>query len=426
MKLALVVIAFNRPEPLKRLLHSLQAAQARKPDFNVSLIISVDHSDVAEVAEIAESYKWSLGEKTVIVHPQPLGLKKHILGAGDLVEEFDALVMLEDDLGVSPYLWRYIEQSVLICQEHQDVGQVSLYSNVYNETAGLPFTPSLDGHDNYYSRVPSSWGQLWTKEQWLEFKQWLPHYELNSEALDQLLPPNVRKWPNTSWKRIFQCFLIDKGKLVLYPRVSLTTNYADAGTHHVGGAYHFQTPLQTYPVENYYLSSPDTSRTIYDEYSEREDSSFRTMLLNKFDISDIVIDLYGTKDLSALHGRFVITSQNVTGKKLHSFPLGLRPHELNITENLVGEVINHLWLVELHSNGDLISTPNRPEMRLDRYRYYHGFPKAILHYFVKLEVKRQRLQPFSRKDALKRLLPKHLLTFLKKIRGVLKPPKEGG
>jgi hypothetical protein len=425
MKLALVVIAFNRPGPLERLLNSLRTAQTQKPDFEVTLIVSIDHSDVPEVAKIAESYQWTLGEKRVIVHPQSLGLKQHILCAGDLVEEFDALVMLEDDLGVSPYLWRYIEQSVAVCQKHREIGQVSLYSNVYNETAGLPFMPSLDGHNNYYSRVPSSWGQLWTKEQWLEFKEWLPYYELNSEALDQLLPPNVRKWPETSWKRIFQCFLIDMGKLVLYPRDSLTTNYADAGTHHVGGAYHFQTPLLTHPVDDYFLSSPDSSRTVYDEYSERDDSFFKAMILSKFNVSDVVIDLYGTRDLSALHGKFVITSQNVTGEKLHSFPLGLRPHELNLKENVVGEMVSHLSLIELQSDGEIASTPHRSEIQLDRYRYYHGLPKGILNYFVKLEIQRQRLQPFSRKDALKRLLPNLLLTLLKKIRSALRPSTKG-
>ena len=419
MNVALLVVAFNRPEPLRRLLNSLSAAQAQKTHIDISLIISIDHSDVPEVTEIAEDYKWSLGKKRVIKHPRPLGLKKHILDAGDLVDGFDALVMLEDDLGVSPYLWRYIEQSIALSQKHHDIGQVSLYSNVYNETAGLPFLPFLDGHDNYYSRVPSSWGQLWTKEQWLEFKKWLPYYELHSEALDRRLPPNVRKWPNTSWKRIFQCFLIDRSKLVLYPRESLTTNYADAGTHHVGGAYHFQTPLLTYAVDNYFLSSPDSSRAVYDEYSEREDSDFRAMILSEFGVSDVVMDLYGTRDLSALHGRFVITAQNVTGEKLHSFPLGLRPHELNLKKNAVGEMMSHLSLIELQSNGDIVSTPHRSEIQVDRYRYYHGLPKSILDYFVRLEIQKQRLRPFSRKDAVKRLIPNSLLMPILRIRRML-------
>ena len=147
------------------------------------------------------------------------------------------------------------------------------------------------------------------------------------------------------------------------------------------------------------------------------------MILKEFNVSPVVIDLFGTKDLSTLSGAFVITSQNVTGEKLFSFPLGLRPHELNIRRNNFGEAMDHLSLIRLQKIGDIAITPHHSEVQIDRYRYYYGLPAGIVNNLFKMAIQRQGVRPVSKKDALKRLLPNQLQALIKKIRFAFKPSR---
>ncbi len=70
---AIVVVAYNRPHSLKRLLSSL--ANARKAD-GARLIISIDNngSENQPVVDIAKNFNWPFGEKEVIHQPVKLGL----------------------------------------------------------------------------------------------------------------------------------------------------------------------------------------------------------------------------------------------------------------------------------------------------------------------------------------------------------------
>src|SRR5690606_14192367 len=139
----------------------------------ISLIISLDKSDNIKVSQIAEDFIWELGTKKIIKHSERLGLKKHVLLCADLVYEYENIVMLEDDLWLSPHFWNYTIQSIDFCQNQSQIAQISLYSNVFNETSMLTFMPYMDGYDNYFMKIPSSWGQIWTRSQWHEFKHWL-------------------------------------------------------------------------------------------------------------------------------------------------------------------------------------------------------------------------------------------------------------
>lgn len=416
MQFAIVVIAYNRPVALARLLESLDAAQrtAAEATIDVPLVISIDYSDEEEVTEIAEEYEWRLGEKRVIKHGERLGLKRHVMLSGDLVEDFGNIVMLEDDLWVSPYLWSYVSSALALCQEDPRLGQVSLYGNVFNETAQLPFVPFDDGYDNYYMKVPSSWGQMWTLEQWRDFRRWMPEYELHQTAHEHKLPRNVRDWPETSWKKIFQSYLISQDKLVLYPRNSLTTNFADAGTHHVGGDFHFQSPLLSYRKSAYKFSSTSDSRAVYDEYSERTDAYFRSLLNTNFGFEKVVVDLYGARELEHYPNRCIITCrENLNGKTLAQFQSGLIPHELNITVR--GKQAEGMYrLVKLSSAPCEDLNSPLPSVMAEQFFYYYGLPRRVFDHA------RHVLFPPSlivtRKEALKILLPKWIRLLVRRTK----------
>ena len=111
LKPAIVVVAFNRPHSLRRLLRSV-----RQADFSgysdVPLVISIDKGDNQEVLEVAASYVWEHGPKEVIAHDRRLGLRNHIVACGDLSLAYEAVIILEDDLFVSPAFYDFSVQAL--------------------------------------------------------------------------------------------------------------------------------------------------------------------------------------------------------------------------------------------------------------------------------------------------------------------------
>ncbi|MEL6484270.1 MAG: hypothetical protein AAFP96_05420, partial [Bacteroidota bacterium] len=91
---AIVVVAFNRPKSLKRVLKSVQTA-FYPSEIEIPLIISIDYSPTnKEVLEIAHDFTWKNGAKQVIQHRENLGLKEHILSCGDLSEKYGGVIVL--------------------------------------------------------------------------------------------------------------------------------------------------------------------------------------------------------------------------------------------------------------------------------------------------------------------------------------------
>lgn len=106
MKIAICAIGYNRVDSLSRLLSSLNAAVY---DENVTLIISLDRSKTLDIKTYSDEFEWKHGEKKVILQECNLGLRKHVLRCGQYMNDygFDALVVLEDDITVSPYFYSY-------------------------------------------------------------------------------------------------------------------------------------------------------------------------------------------------------------------------------------------------------------------------------------------------------------------------------
>lgn len=334
--LAIVIPAYNRPGSLKRLLNSINNIKIDYQD--ISLIFSIDGGGGPEIVKIAKDFNWEYGEKKVIEHQENIGLKKNIFFCGDLTEEYENVAVIEDDLFVSPYLFDYISASLKYYSDHPKIAGISLYSHQYNETAQKPFQALHDGFDNFFMQLASSWGQVWTKQQWQKFRQWLAdNKDINYDHLP--IPYDVLLWPETSWKKHFNAYMIDNGLYFVYPRISLTTNFGDEGTHHKGGQ-RFQVPLQ-WGSAKYTFSQLDNSKSIYDAFCEYQ---FPDSFFLEFDISsqDLCVDLYGIKDLYKNDKKFMLSTQQTNQEKIASFGLELKPPEMNVIAHSSGDMI-HLY-----------------------------------------------------------------------------------
>ncbi|MGE6611542.1 glycosyltransferase [Peribacillus sp. NPDC076916] len=356
--IAIVVVAYNRVKSLKRLLISLKSASYN--GVNVPLIISIDKSESMEVAEFANAFEWPYGEKEVIQHPENLGLRKHVLFCGNLTKNYDAVIVLEDDIYVSKYFYKYVYQTVEKYDSCDLIAGISLYTHLWNVGANRPFTPLNNGFDAYFLQYAQSWGQVWTKRMWSQFYEWYIKSENDwSEKVN--LPNNIQKWPDSSWLKYYISYTTKTNRYFVYPYISLTTNFTDAGTHNKVSNTSFQVPLLSYEIEQYKLPDFTANSLKYDVFFEQESIAVDLEIPKE----DICIDLYGYKN-NEKKQRYWLTTKQLDYKIIKEYTLQLKPHELNVINNLVG---NGIYLYDTSYSGQKQNSKKKNLQNVSLIRY---------------------------------------------------------
>lgn len=321
--IAVVVVGYNRPDSLLRLLSSVANANYGS-NVTIPLVISIDYSGSNDCKHIADAFDWKYGDKTIIHHPQNLGLKKHILSCGDLTVDYDAVIVLEDDLIVSSFFYDYAQQAFAYYQADDRIAGIALYHNMFNEVAYCPFEAIHDGYDNYFMQVPCSWGQLWTKRQWTGFVNYVA--ALNDAHVFDYLPATVQEWPTaSSWKKLFYSYMLQTGKYFVYPRIGLSTNFGDAGQHLTSSETAFQTALLL-AKKAFQFSTIDESLSLYDGFFEPAGIVYNKLVDPQKQVS---FDLNGTKPLSSVTTKYLISSKKCS-QPLQQFAVACYPYENNV------------------------------------------------------------------------------------------------
>lgn len=331
-KPVIVVVAYNRPESLRRLLFSLQLATY---PHDVQLIISIDHSNIPQVAQVAEAFRWEFGEKKVRIQPERLGLKKHVLRAAREALQADSAIMLEDDLYVSKDFYLYSEQALNYYADDETIGGVSLYNHELNVHTRLPFVPLPDDSDVWFLQFPSSWGQAWTARQWNDFAGWLSHGGRDVTSADNL-PDHVVGWPESSWLKYHAKYIVETGKFFVYPRISLTTNFGEQGTH-TGGKLHDHQTVLSFNQPRLAMKKRSDSVAQYDSYFEVLPQCL-AILNSDLAAYEFETDLYASKPLPRIRAPFILTTRPTRGA-IRRFSADLRPLEANVARGLAGEGI---------------------------------------------------------------------------------------
>lgn len=383
----IVVVAYNRLEPLKRLLMSLERTVV--DEGTVHLIISIDNDDNQNtyISDYANNFEWPLGTKEVIYHPERLGLKNHILKCGNLTEKYDNIIILEDDLYVSPFLLQFTKQAQEYYKNDRNIAGISLYNYKHNEVDRAPFIPFFDNSDVYFVQMASSWGQSWTKEQWKHFYDWY----LSSPDLSQIkgLPKNILEWKETSWKKYFISYLIYFNKYFVFPTQSFTTNFNDPGTHYLFHSHYSQSPLMVRYKKLDFIPFTE-AKNIYDVNFE-----ILPQILKEFNNEltefDFETDLYGTKSTNSVSKPYILTTKPCKNP-VFSYARALKPHEINVFYKLPGEDI-HLCRTK-----DVLQ---KEQVKMDMVKNFPYFFRNIydrreMNLFYKYLLKRKTKRIFSR------------------------------
>ena len=163
----------------------------------------------------------------------------------------------------------------------------------------------------------------------------------------------VSAWSESSWKRLYNFFLSDKGYYSAIPRTSLSLNDGSLGTHHPGGAaisYSFVRSLRFLPTVL------DVSEALkFDEFLEYVTDDADVVLPScGIRLSDIEFDTAGLKSRQDISKEYVYTvRKQASGHSLGEFAGDLGNPLLVLTSGVRGSGLTLVRSENFDDNGSI-------------------------------------------------------------------------
>lgn len=255
-KLAILVVAYKRPEALKNLLR--QVAQIQPSAIYIALDSPKSKNDIgpnSECIRVIEDWENTYpGNVFKKYSAQNLGCSISIIDACNWVfstEEF--VVVLEDDCFPSKDFFKLVQDSREYLETRTDLVMV----------CGTQFVPTAITHNRWsISRYPMIWGWATTRSNWLliqEFFMFGNHAKLTKQSLklaDYVYwSAGARRGLDgfvDAWDTPLAFFMQSHGLRAILPGQNLVTNIGDdeAATHTRGATSWIRMGLEHYQADN--------------------------------------------------------------------------------------------------------------------------------------------------------------------------------
>ena len=240
----IVIFAFNRLDTLKNCVESLLDNEESKMS---DLFVYVDgprpqKEGEAEIVESIQRYAKNINgfrSLTCVFSDHHKGLAPSIIdGVSQVINQYGRVVVIEDDLIVSPNFLAYINEGLTKYQNDGEVFSICGYSNKVVPPSDYPF-------DAYFCTRSCSWGWATWKDRWnsvdWELKDWKNHKQ-NAHKFNAWGGSDCWKmledWHNgriSSWAIRFGYAQFLQKSLSLFPLVSKVENKGfTKGTHGKG------------------------------------------------------------------------------------------------------------------------------------------------------------------------------------------------
>lgn len=240
MKAPVVIFSYNRPEHLDSILKSLSSCEFAN-ETKVYLYIDGPRNRSDKQAQtlfdsIIDRYRFIFLEFVVYKRKKNVGLRKSLIaGITELLHKYDRIIVLEDDLELSPNFLAFMNDSLTFYENQLEVSSVSGYTNAIS---------SVSDFDNYFHLRPCSWGwatwaNRWDKVDWdykpknnLEWcKLWWKCKFVGDDIFRMFRQLHLKK--NNSWAISWTIHNIISKKYASYPKVSKVKNigFGELATH---------------------------------------------------------------------------------------------------------------------------------------------------------------------------------------------------
>lgn len=234
------LFAYSRPGHLKKSLASLQLDPlAHKTPLYIFCDAPGDEEvklDCDEVKRIAHSIQGFSNVK-IIERPYNYGLAKSIIeGVSYILNKYDQVIILEDDLVVSPHFLKYMNEALNIYKNEPRVAAIHGYLLPLN--ASIPETFFLKGADCWGW---ATWSRAWRKFNpngfellnELKLRNLTSEFDLGGVCPYTKMLANQVAGLNQSWAIRWQASVFLNEMLTLYPCRSLVQNIGNdnSGIH---------------------------------------------------------------------------------------------------------------------------------------------------------------------------------------------------
>lgn len=233
----IALFVYNRPQHTERTLKFLQqnslATESRLFVFSDGAKTPADEAKVAEVRDLLKTIDGFKSVK-IIIRKENMGLANSIIdGVSSLVKTYKQVIVLEDDLIISPHTLTYFNEALNRYRNNEKVMHIGAYMYPLKDNQ-LPET--------FFYRAATSWG-------WATWERAWQHFEPNIDTLISQFD-NKKKhafsientmnfWKqmrdfkngkNNSWAIRWYASIFLKGGLTLNPAQSLVNNIGHDGT----------------------------------------------------------------------------------------------------------------------------------------------------------------------------------------------------
>ena len=236
MKIANVLFTYNRPKHTKAVLEALSRNKVLPQKlfiFQDGVKESTNLEDWIAVGEIISSVSWC--ETEIIIHQNNKGLADSVIdGVNDILQSYDAVIVLEDDCVPHPKFMSYMTEALRKYESNKQVYSITGYAYPVNLKKGET--------DAYFGGRESSWGWGTWKDRWSQYaRDYTLLRKIKSEPqmnerlqtwgadLENYFIGNVYGKCN-SWAVFWSLKIIEKGGYSLVPYESLINNIGFDGT----------------------------------------------------------------------------------------------------------------------------------------------------------------------------------------------------
>lgn len=251
----IALFAYRRPEHVARTIAALR--DNAEAEASILYIFSDAAKDVGSASEV-EQVRAFLGgvegfrKVELSFHSQNQGLARNITGGVSAVlRRHDSVIVVEDDLVVSPFFLRFMNEALAFYKNERRVGSIS------------GFSYPISGPETYFIRGADCWGWATWRDRWR-------HYKPNGSALLAQLEErglvgafdyegamgymgmlrDQIEGKNDSWAVRWHasCFL--RNLLILYPGRTLVQNIGNdgSGTHATAVDESYTSSLSSQPI----------------------------------------------------------------------------------------------------------------------------------------------------------------------------------
>lgn len=160
------VFGYNRPDHLEQTLNSLMKNElANKTPLYIFLDGAKNNADISQVAAVLDVAQAVTGfaSLNIITHDKNVGLATSIInGVSEILNEYDSIIILEDDLVTSPYFLLYMNKSL---NRYQDTAQVMSIS-AFGRKEIIESLKDEEPFDAYFIPRSLSWGWGTWRDSW--------------------------------------------------------------------------------------------------------------------------------------------------------------------------------------------------------------------------------------------------------------------